>query len=183
MLTSRPAWVAVMTHPNAETHVAERFREGTPPIEYYLPMMVARDLRFKKNPIQEKAMFPCYLFARINNKQIYQARTTKGVIAIVSSQHSIIVVPDREIEAVRRFEASQRKVHLYETSKLKRGAHTIITEGEFAGLEGTIVKGCKDGNFCVNIEVMNISLVVRVRRDELRPKQEEPEEQETPENS
>ena len=28
MLTSKPAWVAVMTHLNAETAVAERFREA-----------------------------------------------------------------------------------------------------------------------------------------------------------
>ncbi len=164
-----------MTYPNAEPLVAERFRGAEPPIECYLPMLINRDKRFKKNPFQEKAMFPCYLFARINNKQIYQTRTARGVIAIVSSQHSIIEVPEREIEAVRRFEASQRKVHFYETSKLVRGAHTIITEGEFKGLEGTIIKGCKDGNFSVNIEVMNISIVVRVRRDELRPKEEEPE--------
>jgi len=32
-----------------------------------------------------------------------------------------------------------------------------------------LVKDCKDGNFCVTIEVMNISLVTRVRRDELKP--------------
>lgn len=175
MLNSRPSWVAVMTYPNAEDLVAERFQNAEPPIECYLPKIVNRDKRFTRNPIQEKPMFPCYIFAHINNKQIYQTRSTRGVIYIVSSQHSIIQVPDREIEAVRRFEASQRKYHFYETSRLVRGAHTVITEGEFAGLEGTLVKDCKDGNFCISIEVMNISIVVRVRRDELRPK-EMPEE-------
>lgn len=169
MLDSNPAWVAVMTYPNAEILVAERFRDAAEPIEYYLPMMVGKDKRFKRNPIQEKPMFPCYLFARINNKQIYQTRTIKGVIAIVSSQHSIIRVPDREIEAVRRFELTQRKIHFYETSHLVRGAKATILEGEFAGMEGTLVKECKDGNFCVNIEVMNISIVVHVKRNELKP--------------
>ena len=168
MLDSRHTWVAVMTRPNAETLVADRFREADPPIEHYLPMMVRKDKRVK-NPDTEKPMFPCYLFARINNKQIYQTRTTRGVIMIVSSQHSIIPVPDSEIDAVRRFEASQRKVHFYETSQLVRGAQATIMEGEFAGLTGTLVKKCKDGNFCINIEVMNISMVVRVRRDELKP--------------
>ena len=170
MLDSKPAWVAVMTYPNAEPLVAERFETAEPPIECYLPKMVGQDKRFKNNPIQEKAMFPCYLFARINNKQIYQTRTTRGVLSIVSSQHSIIRVPDREIEAVRRFEATQRKIHFCETAKLTKGAPIVITEGEFAGLEGTLVKGNKDGNFSVNIEVMNISLLVHLRRDELRPK-------------
>lgn len=172
MLTSKPAWVAVMTHPNAETLVEERFVNAEPPIECYLPKIAGKDKRFKHNPTPEKPMFPCYIFARINDKQIYQTRTTRGVMFIVSSQHSIIQVPDREIEAVRRFEASQRQVHFYETSKLVKGAHATILEGEFAGMEGTLIKHCKDGNFCVNIEVMNMSIVVRVRREELKPAEE-----------
>lgn len=175
MLDSHPSWVAVMTHPNAESLVAERFQNAEPPIECYLPKIAGRDRRFKRNPLQEKPMFPCYVFARINNKQIFQTRSTRGVVYIVSSQHSIIQVPDREIEAVRRFEASQRKVHFCETAKLVKGARIIITEGEFAGLEGTLVRGNKDGNFSVNIEVMNISLLVHLRRDELRPKTPEEE--------
>ncbi len=169
MLDSNPSWVAVMTYPGAEPLVAERFRDATPPIEYYLPMLYGKDKRFKKNPIQEKPMFPCYVFARINNKQVYQTRTTKGVLFIVSSQHSIIQVPEKDIEAVRAFEASQRKFYIHETTKLVKGAEAIITDGEFAGMRGRLVKGCKDGNFCVSISVMNLSFVVRLRRYELRP--------------
>ena len=168
MLTSKPTWVAVMTHPNAESLVAAHFRDADEPIECYLPMLAGKDKRFGKNPLPEKPMFPCYLFARINKKQIFQTRTTRGVVYIVSSAHSIIEVPESEIEAVRRFEASQRKFYLHETSQLVKGAEAEITEGEFAGLRGRLVKGCKDGNFCVSINVMNMSFVVKVRRDEVR---------------
>ncbi|MBO7100509.1 MAG: transcription termination/antitermination NusG family protein [Bacteroidales bacterium] len=177
MLDSKPSWVAVMTYPNAESLVAQRFEDAEPPIEHYLPKIAGRDKRFKKNPLPEKAMFPCYLFARINNKQIYQTRTTRGVLRIVSTQHSIIQVPDRDIENIRRFEASLRDIHIHETIKLVRGAHIHITEGEFAGMEGTIVKGCKDGNFCVSIDVMHVSIVVQLRREELIPVMEEAEQE------
>ena len=169
MLDSNPSWVAVMTYPNAESLVAQRFGESEPPIEYYLPKIAGHDKRFKKNPLPEKAMFPCYIFARINNKQIYQTRTTRGVLRIVSTQHSIVQVPDRDIENIRRFEASQRDIHILETIQLVRGARTLITEGKFAGMEGTIVKGCADGNFCVSIDVMHISIVVQLSREELKP--------------
>lgn len=169
MLDSNPSWVAVMTYPNAESLVAQRFGESEPPIEYYLPKIAGHDKRFKKNPLPEKAMFPCYIFAHINNKQIYQTRTTRGVLRIVSTQHSIVQVPDRDIENIRRFEASQRDIHIHETIQLVRGARTLITEGEFAGMEGTIVKGCADGNFCVSIDVMHISIVVQLSREELKP--------------
>ncbi len=177
MLDSTPAWVAVMTHPNAEATVARHFEEATPPIEYYLPMLANRDRRFKRNTMPEKPMFPCYIFARINNKRIYETRTTTGVIYIVSSQHSIIQVPEKEIEAVRRFEATQRKVYIRETSKLVKGAHATILSGEFAGLDGVLVKGEADGNFAVNISVMNMSFVVHIKRSELRPAEEKADSQ------
>ena len=134
-----------------------------------LPLLAIRDRRHKKDDMPEKPMFPCYLFVHINNKQIFQTRTTKGVIYIVSSQHSIIEVPDREIEAIRRFEASQRKIHLHETAQLVKGAEVTILSGEFAGMTGRLVKDCKDGNFSVQISALNISFVVQVKRSELRP--------------
>lgn len=165
MLTKNPDWVAVMTWPNAERLVASRFEEGG--IEYYLPMLQGRDLRYKKQLSPEKPMFPCYLFARINDKQIYQTRTTKGVIQIVSSQHSIIVVPQRDIDNVKAFEASQREWFIHETHKLTKGSWVTITNGEFAGMQGRLVKDCPDGNFCVSISVMNVSFVVNVLRSEL----------------
>ncbi|MBR2958920.1 MAG: transcription termination/antitermination NusG family protein [Bacteroidales bacterium] len=172
MLSSTPAWVAVMTHPNAETTVAKHFAEANPPIEYYLPMLANRDRRYKHNNMTEKPMFPCYIFARINDKRIYETRTTHGVIYIVSSQHSIIQVPEKEIEAVRRFEATQRKIQIRDTSKLVKGARATILSGEFAGLEGVLVKGDANGNFAVNISVMNMSFVVHIKRSELRPAEE-----------
>lgn len=167
-----------MTRPNAEALVARRFAEGEPPVECYLPLLHVKDRRFKKDNMPEKAMFPCYLFARINAKQIYQTRTTKGVIAIVSSQHSIIPVPQSDIDKVKAFEASQRKIFIHETSKLVKGAECEITQGEFAGMRGTLVRGCKDGNFCVSISVMNVSFVVRLKRDELHAVENTEEEQE-----
>ncbi len=175
MLTKKFSWVAVMTHFGAESLVAERFGETEPPIECYLPMMVTKDKRYKRNPQMEKPMFPCYVFARINKDLIYKTRTTRGVMYILSSQHSIIQVPDSEIEAVRAFEASQRKFFIHETSQLVKGAEAEITEGEFAGMRGRLVKGCKDGNFCVSITVMNMSFVVRLKRSELRPVAQESE--------
>lgn len=179
MLDSTPAWVAVMTHPHAEATVAKHFAEADPPIEHYLPMLVNRDRRVKKGGIMEKPMFPNYLFAHINSKRVYETRTTHGVIYIVSSNHSIIQVPEREIEAIRRFEATQRKIHIRETSQLVKGARTVILSGEFAGMEGVLVKGDADGNFAVNISVMNLSFVVHIKRSELRPADDDNPKEET----
>lgn len=176
MLTEVHEWVAVMTYPQAERLAATSIAELG--YEVYLPMIHSRDLRRKKNPIAERPMFPCYLFAKIDKWGIYPTRTARGVLRIVSSNHSACVVPQRDIDNVRAFEASKRKVYIHETAQLVKGALATITEGEFAGMQGRIVRGCKDGNFAVSIEVMNLSFVVHVRRDELRAaEQQSPEDQ------
>lgn len=168
MLDSHPSWCAVMTRTGAEAKVARHFANAEPPVEHYLPMLAQRDKRCKGGSLPEKPMFPGYIFVRINNKQIYQTRTTQGVLFIVSSQHSIITMRESEIEAIRRFEATQRNFQIRETTKLVKGARAKILSGEFAGMEGVLVKGDKDGNFAVSIEVMNTSFLVHIKRSELR---------------
>jgi len=166
MLTKVPSWVAVVTYSQAERLAASTLAGLG--IEVYLPMMHSRDLRRKK-VMDERPMFPGYIFAKISAKEVYATRTARGVMCLVTSAHSVCVVPQREIDAVRAFEATQRKVFIHQTSQLVKGAAVTITEGEFAGLQGRLVRGCPDGNFAVGIEVMNVSFVVHLRRDELRP--------------
>ena len=166
MLTEKREWAAVITHPKAERLAAAELEKMG--LEVYLPLLPNRDKRFKK-PLPEKPMFPCYLFAKINKFEIYDTRTARGVFNLVTLDHSVCVVPQREIDCVRAFEATQRKVVIHDTAKLVKGAMATIVEGEFAGMQGRLVRGCKDGNFAVSIEVMNVSFVVHIRREELKP--------------
>lgn len=165
MLTEELAWVAVMTYPRSERLAARSLEELG--IEVYMPMMHGRDLRCKN--AAEKPMFPCYIFARINKFQIYNARTASGVINLVTMNHSVCVVLQADIDRVHAFEDARRKVFIHDTNQLVKGAMATIQEGEFAGMTGRLVRGCKDGNFAVSIEVMNLSFVIHVRRDELKP--------------
>lgn len=171
MLTEKYEWVAVMTYQKAErlavASIADLGRE------VYLPLMPCRDRR--KREVVEQPMFPGYIFAKISNREIYNTRNARGVFGLVTSGGSVCVVPQRDIDKVRTFEAARRKVFIHDTHKLVKGAMATITEGEFAGMQGRLVRGCKDGNFAVSIEVMNVSFVVHIRRDELRPAPEQAE--------
>ena len=177
MLGDKKEWVAVMTQPGKELYVARRFEvdddpNGQKPIEYYLPMLSVRDKRHKDD-MQEKPMFPCYIFAHIDKKQILATRSTKGVYFIVTNRHEIITMRDSEIEAIRRFEATKRNFQIRETARLVKGARAKILSGEFTGLEGVLVKDDKDGNFAINIEVLNTSFLVHIKRSELRSAENE----------
>lgn len=160
-----------MTFPQAEAQVAKHLQEDLD-IEYYLPMLHNRDKRYKRNQ-QEKPMFPCYLFAKITAKQIYSVRKVSGLISIVSTRgNGVIPVPQKDIDTVRKFEESERKFYLYESGKLVKGSSATMLDGEFAGMEGHLVKDCKDGNFCVTIESTHISFVMKVHRADIVPTDE-----------
>ena len=138
MLGEKREWVAVMTYTGSEATVARRFEaaddpHGQKPIEYYLPMLANKDKRFKQQ-IAEKPMFPGYIFAHINKFQVLATRSCRGVLHIVSSHHEVVTMRDSEIEAIRRFEATQRQFQIRETALLVKGARTRIMSGEFAGL-------------------------------------------------
>ncbi|MCR4659172.1 MAG: hypothetical protein K5650_02630 [Bacteroidales bacterium] len=175
MLTSKHEWVAVFCCTGSEHLVNRRLAEQG--IETYLPMWHNCDRRLKRNVPEQVPLFPGYLFAKINDRQIYQTRTVKGCIAIVSSHHEIQVVPQRDIDNVKAFVDSEQKFFLHETAKLVKGSHVRVTDGEFSGMRGRLIKGCKDGNFAVSIEVLNTSFVVRLKRAELAPIADGPAEQ------
>ena len=173
MLDHTPKWIAVYCFSKSEQLVERRIAEQG--IETYLPMWTTKDRRFKQNAPPAVPLFQGYVFAKITAKQIYQTRTVKGVIALVSSNHEVQVIPQREIDAVRAFVEADTMFHLHETAKLKCGAQVAVQSGEFAGMQGRIVRGCKDGNFAVSIEVLHLSFVVKLRRDELTAIDSEPE--------
>ncbi len=68
----------------------------------------------------------------------------------------------------QRLAESMLAVHVYNTDHLKKGSRVTVVAGEFEGMEGTILKNCSDGNFSVQIEKLNISLVVSLEPDLLQ---------------
>ena len=167
MLGKECEWVAVTTQNGREQLVVRELAEAEAPIECYLPMMIVRDRRRKATEQSEKPMFSGYIFAKINKNQIYQVRTARHVHYIVSANHSIITMPQRDIDAIKAFEQTRRSFFIRETSELVRGKEATIMTGEFAGQTGRLVKASKDGNFCVEIKLLGKSFLIHAKRIEL----------------
>ncbi len=168
-------WVVAFTYPGDEKRVQQRYAQHQPPIECYLPLIKRFEGGRYTSEVEDEPMFPCYLFLKINQYRIYDARTTKGVIKLLSKPNfetgfrELAEVSDDEMNAIRSFEATHRKFYLHESSKLVKGAAATILSGEFKGMTGRLVKACKDGNFSITIEAVGKSFVTRISRSELKP--------------
>ena len=165
MLTQVPQWVAAYTAPRAEKAVTARIADELQ-LETYLPLH--RVLRKWSDRIKsvQVPLIPSYTFVKLREADIYRVREIYGVVGFVRFRNTgIAVIPEREIEALRRLAESLEAIHVYNTTHLKKGAEVTVTAGEFNGLRGTIIKDCKDGNFSVEIVNLNLSFVVRLNPD------------------
>lgn len=171
MLTDEPQWIAVYTRPRAEKMVAARFTEAG--LETYLPLIKEKHHWSDRIKLVEEPLFKSYVFVKITKRDQIKTRETNGVVCLVyfgkPGPESIATIPDQQIEDMRQMIAVSEQVYVHQTEMLKKGATVTIQEGAFAGMTGTLVSDCKDGNFSINIEALSLSIVTEVNQLILTP--------------
>lgn len=164
-MSENPQWVAVYTRTRAEKIVSQRLVDQG--IETYLPVRLEKHHWSDRVKMVSVPMFRSYLFVKMCRKTEMIVRETAGIVTIVKFGDKYSIVPESQIEMIRKLEQSASDLYVYETAHLKRGTRVLIQEGDFAGMEGTIVSNCKDGNFAVNVEALRMSVVVSLDRNVL----------------
>lgn len=167
MLNDTPQWVAIYTNPRAEKTTAKNLQDLG--FETYLPLQCKLHRwsdRWKK---VEVPLITSYLFVKMRKKDVEPIRSANGVSFIVSWHGNAAVIPDSEIESMRRLVDADAQIHVMNDSELKKGAHVRIIEGQFAGMEGTLISNCSGGNFGISISGLNFALVMDIEASILEP--------------
>jgi len=167
-LSDKPQWVAIYTAARAEKTTTERIARELG-LETYLPMHRVLRKWSDRMKMVEEPMLQSYSFVKIAESDILRVRQVRGVSGIVSFPHSgIAVIPPQEMEAMRRLVESKEEVYVHNTLSLRKGAKVRVLAGQFEGMEGTIVHDCRDGNFSVDITLLNFSLTATIEPDLLQ---------------
>lgn len=167
-LSSIPQWVAVYTAARAEKVVTERLSQELR-LEAYLPMRRVLRKWSDRMKLVEVPLISSYTFVRITERDIYYVRQVYGVSGIVSFPNSgIAVIPQQEMDAMRRLVDSEEQLYVHNSLSLQKGAKVRVVAGNFAGMEGTVVRNCAEGNFAVHISNINISLTINIEPDVLQ---------------
>jgi transcription antitermination factor NusG len=168
MLTQEPQWVAAYTAPRAEKAVTARIAKELQ-LETYLPLHHVLRKWSDRIKSVEVPLIPSYTFVKLREADLFRVREIVGLTGFVTFRETgIATIPEREIENLRRLAESMQAVHVYNTDHLKKGAHVAVVAGEFKGMQGAIVSNCKDGNFSVEIDKLNFSLVITLESDVLQ---------------
>jgi transcription antitermination factor NusG len=128
-------WYAVYTRPRNEEKVAEGFTRRK--LENYCPLKdVTRQWMGAK--LVKTPLFPSYVFVRLTEAQLPEAKKMDGVINIVYWLGKPAVIRDVEIEMVRRFLAVHKEVRL-EKAPVNTTEMVTLTNGTRVQKEGTVV--------------------------------------------
>ena len=171
MLNDTPQWVALYTNPRAEKATAKRLQDLG--YETYLPLQRKLHRWSDRWKSVEVPLLPSYLFVKMRITDVVPILGVNGVSFIVSWHNKPGVIPDNEIESMRRMVDADAQIHVMNDSELKKGAHVRITEGQFAGMEGTLITNCQGGNFGISISGLNFALVMDIESAILQPIKEE----------
>jgi transcription antitermination factor NusG len=105
-------------------------------------------------------LFPCYVFLRGGIERRLQILTTPGIYGLVSSAGQPAVIPDIEIDAIRRVVESGARVEAH--PYVKCGNWVRVKSGPLAGIEGILVRKKNISRLVLSVEILGTAAAIEV---------------------
>ncbi len=159
-------WFALYVKPRHEFKVQESFRILG--LEHYLPTHVqVKQWSDRKKKVKEP-LFKGYIFLYATSKERYQALAVESVINTVSFQGKPSIIPEWEIENLRRFMTISSNVIV--SDKIKIGTHVKIVDGPMKDIEGVVYRHDSDEMIAITIDLLNRSVSVVLPKESVTEK-------------
>lgn len=152
-------WLAVYVKHRHEKNVAATLtRRG---YESFLPLYtkLMRDSKRSELPL-----FPGYVFCRSGNKDALRIISTPGVFTIVSFGTTPALVPDHEIDAIKRLEKLGLQPQPWPYIAPSPGERVCFKAGPLRGIEGVVVENGHQKWIIVSVHLLQRSVAVKVDR-------------------
>ena len=128
--------------------------------EVFLPLYTAVRQWSDRTKELSLPLFPCYLFLRRGLEQRLSILTTPGVQGLVGFAGVAAIIPDVEIEALRRSIARSARVEPHPF--LKCGDWVRVKCGPLEGIEGILVRNKSQFRLVLSVELVQKSAAVEV---------------------
>jgi transcription antitermination factor NusG len=135
--------------------------------ETFLPLYTRSRQYWDRIKTSEVALFPGYVFCRLDPRQKLSLMLTPGVHDVVRQGESVRVVDEVEIESLRQLIASQSNVIPW--PYLKSGNRVRIGFGSMSGIEGCFVRDKGLDRLVLSISLLERSVSVEIDRAWVQP--------------
>ncbi len=157
------SWYALYTLPRWEKKVAERLCQKR--IEHYCPLNRVLKQWSDRKKVVEEPLFSSYVFVRLNEAEKWKVKEVKGVLNYVYWQGKPAIIPDKDIDTIKRFLSQHDNVNI-RAINLKLNDQVRIISGPFMDMEARVI-GTKGKKIQVEIPSLSISLYATIHQNEL----------------
>lgn len=164
-MREEPAWWAVYTRHQHEKVVATIL--SAKGFEVFLPLYDStRQWKDRKMQLS-MPLFPCYLFVRGDDKRRLHIVTTPGVHMILCNGEAAVIVPEAEIQTIRKIVEGPFLVEPHPF--LKCGERVRVKRGALEGVEGILVRKKNQCRLVLSVEMLEQSVGVEIDAASVEP--------------
>ena len=158
------SWYAIYTKPRNEKKVYSLLVDKD--VESYLPL-ISRVSQWKDRKKKiEIPLFNSYLFANFDYKFRFNVLETSGIVKIINFNGIPAVVPDWQIESLRKMLEYPTDLKL--ENYIKLGELVEILDGPMKGLRGSVLNHKGSDRLLLTIDGIKQSLSVEISQTNLK---------------
>jgi len=158
-------WFAAYTTARHEKVVARQLEERQ--FEKFLPLYRSWHHWKDRRKLVELALFPSYVFVKMEPKDKMRVLQVPGVVSLVSFNGELAALPEREIEALHN--GLDHELYAEPCRYLKVGRRVRVARGPMAGAEGILTKKKDKFRVVISVDVLMRSVAVEVDGADLEP--------------
>lgn len=159
-------WYAIYTRSRGEKVAAKLLSDMG--IDVYLPLQ--RKLRqwSDRKKWVEVPYINSYVFVKTSEKEYYDILNTQGVIRYVTFGGKAAVIPEWQIDAMKKIVSSENPM-VFSAHQFRKGEKVQIENGALMGYEGEVVKD-SDGKKKVIIRIgqLGISMLIHMELSDVK---------------
>lgn len=151
-------WYALYTSPRHEKVVARQLNDRC--VQNFLPLYRTWHRWKDRRKQVELALFPGYVFVRIEEQNKLHVLKTPGAVNLVSFNGKPAALPESEIEALRS--ALDHEVCAEPCPYLRVGRKVRVVRGPMAGAEGILTRKRDKYRVVISVEVLMRSVALEI---------------------
>jgi transcription antitermination factor NusG len=158
-------WWALYTRHQHERTVADML--AAKGFEVFLPQYESMRRWKDRSKLLSLPLFPCYVFVRGGLHRRLQVVTTPGVHMILYYGESVAIIPEDEIQAIRRTVEGPFRVEPHPF--LKCGDRVRVTRGTLEGVEGILIRKKNLYRLVLSVDMLAQSVAVEIDGSDVEP--------------
>lgn len=159
------AWWALYTRHQHEKTVADALEAKG--FEVFLPVYESMRRWKDRKKMLSLPLFPCYVFVRGGLNRRLQVVTTPGVHMILFYGESVAMIPEAEIEVIRKTVEGAYRVEPHPF--LKVGERVRVIRGTLEGVEGVLIRKKNMCRLVLSVSMVAQSVAVEIDASDVEP--------------